>query len=398
VILLVGLGGTWLISYFWAVGLGKNVRLVREMRYGFAQVGDRLEERFTLKNAGLFPVIWAEVVDHSTFPEYQASQVRAVDATGATRWQLSTVCTQRGMFELGPTTILMGDPLGFYTVELHYPATSSVLVTPPVLKLPTIRIASGGRSGRGRPRPNAPDRTVSASTLREFNPGDPLRWIHWPTTARKNSIFVRLFDGTPASDWFIFVDMAKAVQVGVGADSTLEHSVILAASLAANGLDSGIPVGLAANGEPPIWLAPHLGGDQQWEILRALAQIGPGELSLRQSLTRAHPMLHAQVSLIIITPDTGGNWMESLVPLLWRGIVPTVILLDPVSFGEAHPAGPIASLLTSVQVTHHIIQRELLDVPEARPGKAGEWEWKITASGKAIPIQRPKDMAWRRFL
>jgi hypothetical protein len=46
-ILLVGLGGGWLVSYLWARSLAQGLRLTRETRFGWAQVGDRLEERFT---------------------------------------------------------------------------------------------------------------------------------------------------------------------------------------------------------------------------------------------------------------------------------------------------------------------------------------------------------------
>ena len=41
--LLVGMGGVWLIAYLWVRSLSRNLHLEREMRYGWAQVGDRLE-------------------------------------------------------------------------------------------------------------------------------------------------------------------------------------------------------------------------------------------------------------------------------------------------------------------------------------------------------------------
>jgi len=47
-VLLVGLGGVWLISYLWARALARNLRLSREMRFGWAQVGDRMVERRAL--------------------------------------------------------------------------------------------------------------------------------------------------------------------------------------------------------------------------------------------------------------------------------------------------------------------------------------------------------------
>ena len=65
-------GGAWLIAFLWSRSLSGGLFFKREMRFGWAQVGDRLEERFTLQNQGELPAIWVEVQDHSTLPDYQA--------------------------------------------------------------------------------------------------------------------------------------------------------------------------------------------------------------------------------------------------------------------------------------------------------------------------------------
>lgn len=81
-ILIVGLGGAWLFGWLGARGLARSLRLAREMRYGWAQVGDRLEERFTLLNASIFPATWVEIDDHSTLPGYRASLATAIGGEG----------------------------------------------------------------------------------------------------------------------------------------------------------------------------------------------------------------------------------------------------------------------------------------------------------------------------
>ena len=68
--LIVALSATVAISWLWARQMLKHVSLTRENRYNLTRVGDRLEERFTLHNAGLLPALWAEVDDHSTVPGY----------------------------------------------------------------------------------------------------------------------------------------------------------------------------------------------------------------------------------------------------------------------------------------------------------------------------------------
>jgi uncharacterized protein (DUF58 family) len=419
VILLVGLGGAWLISYLWARSLARGLRLMREMRFGWAQVGDRLEERFTLANDGLVPGLWVEVVDHTTMPGYQASRVTGVDGKAQNRWHTGGVCARRGLFTLGPTSLRTGDPFGLYKVTLHYPDSASLMVTPPILPLPTIEVAPGGRAGEGRPRADAPERTVSAASVRDYVPSDSLRWIHWRTSARRDSLFVRLFDGTPAGDWWIFLDLDRRVQVGQGQASTEEHGVILAASLADRGLQSGRAVGLVTHGKELVWLPPQGGDGQRWSILRALALVDPGPRPLAELLARARPRFGERTSLVIITPAVDGDWVEALWPLVRRGAVPTVLLLDPVSFSGAGPdlfsgAGPVSpdgagpdlfsgagdtsgvlALLSDLGVAHYVITRDLLDRPEARPGRQGQWEWRVSPLGRAVSAHRPRDLTWK---
>lgn len=394
-ILLVGLGGAWLVSYLWARSLARSLHLVREMRFGWAQVGDRLEERFTLINEGMVPGLWVEVVDHTTMPDYRASRVSGVGGGSLIRWHTKGVCTRRGLFTLGPTTLRAGDPFGVYTVTLHYPDSATLMVTPPILPLPTIEVAPGGRAGEGRPRADAPERTVSAASVRDYVHGDSLRWIHWRTFARRDSLFVKLFDGTPAGDWWMFLDLDHSVQAGQGQASTDEHGVILAASLADRGLRLGRAVGLVTHGEELVWLPPQDGDGQRWTILRALALVDRGSRPLAELLARARPRFGEHTSLIIITPNVEGDWVEALWPLLRRGAIPTVLLLDPVSFGGTGDASRTSALLSDLGITSFIITRDLLDRPESRPGRQGRWEWRVSPLGRAVTTRRPRELAWK---
>jgi uncharacterized protein (DUF58 family) len=438
-ILLVGLGGVWLVGYLWVRNLARSLSLTREIRYGWAHVGDRLEERFTLTNSSFIPAPWVEIIDQTTMPDYTAGRVTGVDGTSQNRWHTRGRCTRRGIFTLGPTTVHTGDPFGLYTLSLHYPDSTTVTVTPPVVPLPSIQVAPGGRAGEGRPRPNAFERTVSTAGVRHYIPGDSLHRIHWPTTARQGSPFVHLFDSMPSGDWWLFLDLDRQVQAGQGATSTEEHGVILVASLADRGLRSGRAVGLIAHGQELVWLPPQSGDLQRREIMRALALIKPGPRPLAELMARTRPAIDQGTSLIVITAAVDGTWIEALFPLLQRGAVATVLLLDPGSFSkgttasvEAAPAansplfsgnvdgtkanssliiptttvdpaslaggnnsGAAQSLLTNLGLTHYLITSDLLDRPEARPGRQGRWEWHISPSGRAMPLRQQRDMSWR---
>jgi len=395
--LLVGLGGLWLVSYIWARGLALGLTILREMRYGWVQVGDALEERFTLKNRSWLPATWVEIEDHSSLPGYDASLATGVDGSGTNQWRKKGTCNQRGLYQLGDTSLVTGDPFGIYSVTLTDPSKATLMVMPPVVPLPHLDIIPGGYSGEGRPLPDAPERTVDASSVREYVPGDSIRLMHWKTTARHDKPYVRLFDGTPASDWWILLDLQSEVQVGSGGDSTEELGVILAASLADHGLRAHRGVGLVVNGKMLDWLPPRTGSGQRWEILRRLALASPGKTSLGEVLERARPNLGRNGSLLIITATWRTDWFVALPSLLRSGIRPTVLLLDLHSFDDKRDNSGIAAELKKMHITCHLLPREMFDLPEAQPGMRGQWEWRVSPLGKAIPVHAPEDNSWRRL-
>lgn len=393
--LFVGLGLTWLTSFLWVRTLARNLDIKREMRFGWAQVGDRLEERFTMRNSGYVPALWIEILDHSDIPGYKCSRVTGIDGGSTVQWRTEVFCTQRGVFTLGPTSIECSDPFGLYKLTIINPASTSLMVMPPVIPLPEIEVTPGGFRGNAKPRTNAPERTVSAASVREYTPGDSLRWIHWRTSARRESPYVRIFDGTPAGDWWIFLDLDINVQSGESWDSTQENSIILAASLADKGLKLGGDVGLAANGDPPIWLPPQSSEDQNLKILRNLALVELGKHSLAELLVGNKAAIGQRSSLVIITPNLQSDWIEALLPLIWRGAVPTVLLLDPSTFDGQGDVRPISNTLADLGVTQYTITRDTFDRPEARPGREGHWEWLKTATGQAYPVRKPSKLNWK---
>jgi uncharacterized protein (DUF58 family) len=397
-IVLVALSGMWLMGYVWARALARGLRLRREIWGGWAQVGDLLQERFHLENTSLLPALWLEVIDHSSLPGYNPSWAIGIGGGAETSWQTRTVCQRRGIATLGPTTLRSGDPFGLYTFTIEYPAMNTITVMPPIVPLPPIEVAPGGRSGEGRPRPYTFERTVSTSGVREYVPGDSYRWIHWPTSVRHDKLYVRHFEGAPVGDWWIFLDLEQRVQVGSGQDSTEEHAIILAASLTDQGLRAGRSVGLAAQSEGLVWLPPQQGDGQRQRIMRTLALISPGAQPLATLLDRARFAQAQHTSVIIVTPSLEASWITTLLLLLRRGIKPTVLLLDPTSFGGGGSIRPARDLLASAGIVHYVITRELIEGSEAHHATGEGAEWRTLATGRVISLRNPQGQKWRELV
>ncbi len=390
------LGGGWLIAFLWARSLARNLVAQRKMLYGWTQVGDRLKESFVLSNAGWAPASWLEVQDHSDLPGYNASRITAVDAEGFTEWRTQGVCTRRGLFTIGPASLACTDPFGLYTVTLPITGSATLIVLPPVVSLPAIEVASGGRAGEGhRHRRSALEQTVSVQTVREYVEGDPLRAIHWPTSAKHNKLFVRQFEQMPSSDWWICLDLYRNAQVGEGDLSTEEHGVLLAASLADRGLRMGHSVGLATCGQDLVLIPPRHTSGQLIDILRALAMAKPDRHRVEELLNQVRSSMRTGASLILITPDLRPEWISALQQVTRIGVTPTVLLLDPASFGGEKSSRGMSNWFQRHGITNTVITADLLDRPVTE-GHEGEWEWRITGLGKTVPVRKPIQVEWKR--
>ncbi len=389
VILLIVMGGTWFFCWNWVRGLARSLHFKREMRFGWAQVGDKLEERFTLENQFNLPAVWVAVQDLSTLPDHYASLATGVDGNSSSQWKIISQCTHRGVFTLGGTTLETGDPFGIYTLTFEDPSSSTIVVMPPVISLPRFKVLTSGWAGEGRPSPRSLEETTNASHTREMVSGDSLRLVHWGTSARKNKLHVREFDGTHAGDWWILLDLHKDSQAGTGWESTEEHAVILASSLINQGLNEDHSVGLAINGREPAWHIPRHNEYQSRSLLKALAVAAPSEHTLKEFIQRNNKSLGRRSSLLIITASVDPTWVESLVPLMRRGILPTIFLMDVNTFGAHAELQPLSSTLSGLGVPCHIIPKELIDTRQARPGHEGEWEWRVTGTGKAVAVHQP---------
>ena len=187
----------WLAAaWFWARALARGVTAERQLHYAAVQVGDTLEEHLTLNNHTRLLLLWAEFVDRSDLPGYTVSSVHAAGAQSTASWRARAVCDRRGLFQLGPWTLRLGDPFGVFQVRQVYLARHELLVYPPLAPLPP-QLQPHSTTVLGdhrRLRQTAPVETMSALATRHYSPGDPLRHIHWPTTARRDALYAKVFE------------------------------------------------------------------------------------------------------------------------------------------------------------------------------------------------------------
>lgn len=392
--LLIGFAALLLTCIGWAMSIAGGVRLERRLLHTWVQVGDRLEEVFTLVNDSAAPLLAAEIEDGSDIPGYEVSTVRAAPPHDRYSWRQHGRSTRRGVYHLGPTTLRSGDPLGLLSTSVEYPNVREVLVFPPVLPDLTLDAPVGGGQGAAASRQRSLEETAAIGGLRDYRPGDPIRRIHWPRSERHQRFLVKEFDREMGGDIWLALDLDAPVQAGAGDASTLEYGVIWAASLAWRLLRQGRAVGLFAYGPRRLLIPPAAGSGHLWNLLRALAPVEPqSEMPLETLLGEVQPYLGRGSSLILLTPSTRPGWLEKLAQPALRSAVKRVLLFDAATFdpraGETGSAAGVHALLSDLGITSQVIsyQPDLIAQPAA-PG-TGDWDFVTTPLGGVVVRSRP---------
>ncbi|MCX7755732.1 MAG: DUF58 domain-containing protein [Anaerolineales bacterium] len=333
----------------------RGIRIKRQARSLRASVGDIFEETFEVTNASRLPRLFVEIENQSSLPQAAGSRLVTMLSAGETRTYLArTWLTRRGAFTLGPTMLRSGDPFGFFSVSKTIAAEDSLLVLPLIVPLREFPSPPGLLPGGKAIHRKAYEVTPHAAGVREYVTGDPLKRIHWPSTARRGRLMVKEFEQDPQSEVWIFLDAQAGVQAELHGEaepvwndwmfvrrpkvklppSTLEYGICLAASLAHYFLSRRRAAGLVTNGPVYTVIPAERSDRQESKILEMLTFVrAQGELPL-SSLADLHaPQIPSGSSAVLITPSTRQDVSLAVELLQRRALHPLVLLLMAESFG-----------------------------------------------------------------
>ena len=352
----IGSFGVILLAIAWILSLRGNLHIDRKLQITWAITGETIQEQLMLVNNSFFPATWVEISDASPTLSKPVGIITDVNSRDSRSRFFNHVCRRRGLYSLGPTTLRTGDPFGIFTLTLYKPHTDKILVTPPIIPVDQIKIPTGGFTGNQWRQNNILDREISDVGVREYVPGDSLRRIHWKASAHFGDLVVRQLETFSSGDWWIFVDLQDKVQTGKNSNSTLELSIVLAASIAVRGLNENHRIGLTFGGPGLIKLEPRGDNSHRWRILKALALASAGKYSLTDLISIHHPKKSA--SLIIITPSCDTSWV-ALAGKYHSGNQ-VALLVDSAEFGKDFESKKIIPVLDRVSIPYYLIPGKYL--------------------------------------
>jgi uncharacterized protein (DUF58 family) len=292
------------------------------------------------------------------------------------RWYAETPCLVRGEFQLGPVTIMSGDPFGFFLSPRRVDATSKVIVYPATVAIEYFYLPVGQISGGDAQRRRAQSITTNAAGVRDYAPGDSFNRIHWRSTARKEQLIVKEFEIDPLVDIWLFADFSRSSLYepptlqrvnGNGTvvptsqevpPSTEEYAAVIAASLSQYFINTERALGFAAYIPYREIYQPEHGIRQLNRIFQALAVARSfSDYSLAQMLALETPYFTRGTTLVIVTASLDPAWISEAQILSRRGIRPMCVLIDPYSFGGPQTSDDAAALLRVARIPTLIVRK-----------------------------------------
>lgn len=262
-----------------------------------------------------------------------------------------TVLARRGLHEFGAVRVLASDHLNLFKrhADLYQPTSLPALPRAHRLRRMAIRpLRTRGTAGQVPARQGGSG--IDFYGVREYQIGDPRRWINWRLSARHPSrLFTNEFEQERIADVGLILDARLRTEIRLSGDSLFEHAVRATAALAQTFLADGNRVALLVYGQTLDWTFPGYGKVQRERILQALARAEPGASQVFGHLEYLPARFFPAKSQIVLISPTCPDDLPALIRLRAHGYQLLVIRPDPVGFEESRlPREPAVALAARV--------------------------------------------------
>jgi len=293
------------------------LRRLRARRHGIvrATIGELIEYPVTvstLGSGGRF-VVWDPATDsRPAIVEVSSRSIEDVEGI------LRAVPRNRGVYSSPPLVAACYAPFGLWRTRRTVPCEGDVEVAPPIFEIALpVGLTTHVLNGEGKREPPKRGKGYEFFALREYLPGDPVRHIYWPASARRDEVIVREFEEegtTPVAVLVVTSPPADAM--------TLDRVLSVAGSLVRAAVKAHIPVrlvipgGFEDPGRGPLVLASPSASVLRSTLARVQAPVARDELLKAVRLCREAPM-----GAVVGVKSARSAWPEGLEGVLDFAIV-----------------------------------------------------------------------------
>jgi len=232
--------------------------------------GDTVGVTLVVRNRGptaLRNVALSDEVEGLGRASFLVARLRGGEAVSAA---YRVVCRRRGAYRVGPTAGAASDPLGLAELPAAPGPEDRLVVYPAVERLAGLPTSGGGDPAMSASRPERAGRGgEDFYTLREYQRGDDLRRVHWPYSAKTDTLMIRQLETPRRSRALVLLDARPQAYESPAA---FEKAVSGAASVVTHLVSAGVDADLWAGGPSPVNASRYAATMERL----ALAALSPG--------------------------------------------------------------------------------------------------------------------------
>ncbi len=223
------------------------LRIGRRLGSTAVHNGDTVQVTLSLDNQGRRSIRNLSVVDTVESLGVASFEIAGVESGATVTASYRIVCRPRGIYRVGPARATASDPLGLAELDAAAGPVDQLVVYPTVERLEGFPVVRGQDPTLAASRPEHAQRGgEDFYTLREYQRGDDLRRIHWPSSAKTERLMIRQLETPWQSRALVMLDVRSAVYES---SEAFETAVSGAASVVTHLVQSGFDADLWA-GDP----------------------------------------------------------------------------------------------------------------------------------------------------
>lgn len=229
---------------------------------------------------------------------------------------------KRGVYRLGPPLLESSDLFGLFDVTREDAVIDYLTVFPEPLDFGELQLPPGALFGERKAQRRLYEDPNQMMGVREYQPEDDFRHVHWPTTAHTGELMVKVYQPVSAQVVVVCLNVLTLPHYWEGTDpDLLEYLVRVTASLITRGLEEGYRVGMISNtslshADQPFRIPPSRSPRQLARLLGALAGTTPFVTSsFDRFLLAEAPRLPYGASLVIVTGLMDNPTVEAVMRL-----------------------------------------------------------------------------------
>jgi uncharacterized protein (DUF58 family) len=246
---VVGVGFllAWGVTWLWTWTAERPVALSLDVHPSRAVEGDRVTLTAEVRRPSR--IVFGSIAVDLTVGPLGRQSYRLRGHGRVARAEIELGALLRGVYAFSDPDVVVGDLLGLATVHptVAYERTT-VVVRPRLVALDGLFCDAGRTGADGRRLLLRRAAGFDFHSVREYEQGESLRRVHWPTSARRGQLMVKELEDTAHDGVVVLLDCDPAGAVGRPPDSSFDAAVRAAGSILQANVDRGRSATLVTTG------------------------------------------------------------------------------------------------------------------------------------------------------